>query len=631
MKLNKHNHLLEDIKLKILSDEKEYVKLLKVMGNNHKYEFKNQLSIYNSNIEATACADYDLWLKRFNRAVRRGQKGIPILKSIGNKEYVTYVFDIVQTISIDKNINEVEIWKFDYENDIKVIEDIVNRYKKNDFTNVSFEKKVEELVSNFLDDKPQILLEELGLDEVPFEYFSRFLNESLKIALFNRLGVEYNENLNYINDFTYELDKLDFDIVGNFLQEQVNECISEIIKQSNLNKELTIVNEVRYNDNMINQGGSLNGIQSNFNEQQQRGNDVYGLSNNRDGIRENRRDNTQEVKQTTDVSFRQEQITLFEDEREGRASSDDTTIISGEETSKLLNGHRKSSNGVHGSRNDKIEEKTQHNRSAEETKHDEVDTDDEYDRNTSKRNDNADVLLSVDSEEVERQSTSFSFANEHSLNLFENTNDTLEHDNFNYNEHDPEVIKENYEISYDNYTVLVKASERLARNIEAIKTLVDIESNNKILTSEDKDKLANYIGWGGLADVFDETKEGQWKEARDFLKSNVSLSDYGNMRESTLTAFYTPKTVVDAIYQVIENLGFESGNILEPSCGIGNMIGSVPPSMKSSKFYGVELDSVSGRIAKQLYPQSDINVTGFENTNFSNNFFVVAFVILHFG
>lgn len=111
---------------------------------------------------------------------------------------------------------------------------------------------------------------------------------------------------------------------------------------------------------------------------------------------------------------------------------------------------------------------------------------------------------------------------------------------------------------------------------------------------------------------------------KKFLKENLTEEEYENARESTLTAFYTPKIVIDSIYKTLNNLGFEKGNILEPSCGVGNFIGNVPDKMQNSKFYGVELDTISGNISKYLYPNSNIQIKGFEKTEFSNNFFDVA-------
>ena len=187
----------------------------------------------------------------------------------------------------------------------------------------------------------------------------------------------------------------------------------------------------------------------------------------------------------------------------------------------------------------------------------------------------------------------------------------------------------NYKITREDE--ILPPSERLRNNIEAIKVLKEIEERHSHATKEEQDILSKYIGWGGLSDVFDEEKQGQWKDARDFLKENLSSDEYDAARESTLTAFYTPKAVIDSIYQTLSNMGFESGNILEPSCATGRFIGNLPDSMQESKFYGVELDSISGQIAKKLYPNANIQIKGFEETVFSNNLFDVAVGNVPFG
>ena len=189
---------------------------------------------------------------------------------------------------------------------------------------------------------------------------------------------------------------------------------------------------------------------------------------------------------------------------------------------------------------------------------------------------------------------------------------------------DTQVI-ENYRITDDNIGV-GKKSERISNNIAAIRTLKKIESEGRKANPTEKEILANYVGWGGLPDVFEEKHS-----SHNDLKSLLSAEEYSSARESTLTAFYTPPVVIKSIYNVLENLGFERGNILEPSCGTGNFIGLLPENMQDSKFYGVELDSISGRIATQLYQKSNIAVQGYENTNLPDSFFDVAVGNVPFG
>ena len=168
--------------------------------------------------------------------------------------------------------------------------------------------------------------------------------------------------------------------------------------------------------------------------------------------------------------------------------------------------------------------------------------------------------------------------------------------------------------------------ERFQRNLDAIRTLKTVEAENRSATAEEQAVLAQYVGWGGLADFFDE-KNPRYAELKELLTD----AEYAAARESTLTAFYTPPVVIRGIYAALRQMGFTQGNILEPSCGIGNFLGMLPESMSGSKLYGVELDDLSGRIARQLYQKSSIAVQGYEKTAFPDNFFDVAIGNVPFG
>lgn len=168
--------------------------------------------------------------------------------------------------------------------------------------------------------------------------------------------------------------------------------------------------------------------------------------------------------------------------------------------------------------------------------------------------------------------------------------------------------------------------ERFQRNLDAIRTLKTVEAENRSATAEEQTVLAQYVGWGGLADFFDE-KNPRYAE----LKEQLTDAEYAAARESTLTAFYTPPVVIRGIYAALGQMGFTQGNILEPACGIGNFLGMLPESMSGSKLYGVELDDLSGRIARQLYQKSSIAVQGYEKTAFPDNFFDVAIGNVPFG
>ena len=173
------------------------------------------------------------------------------------------------------------------------------------------------------------------------------------------------------------------------------------------------------------------------------------------------------------------------------------------------------------------------------------------------------------------------------------------------------------------------AKQKYARNIEAIRTLFQLEEEHRGATAEEQQVLSQYVGWGGLADAFDPNKDSWAKEYAE-LKGLLSEDEYAAARSSTLNAHYTSPVVIRSIYDAVEKMGFQSGNILEPSMGVGNFFGMLPDTMQDSRLYGVELDGITGRIAKKLYPQADITVAGFETTD-RRDFYDLAVGNVPFG
>ncbi len=192
----------------------------------------------------------------------------------------------------------------------------------------------------------------------------------------------------------------------------------------------------------------------------------------------------------------------------------------------------------------------------------------------------------------------------------------------------PEISTEyrtNFQIESDDIGVGTPL-ERFYHNIRAIQLLNKLDAESRLATPTEQRVLADYVGWGGLSEFFKEDNPHYTE-----LKNVLSDEEYASARESTLTAFYTPPVVIKAVYSALENMHFQTGNVLEPSCGIGNFMGLVPESMNDAKFYGVELDSISGRIAQQLYQKNSIAVQGFENTNLPDSFFDAAIGNIPFG
>ena len=189
-------------------------------------------------------------------------------------------------------------------------------------------------------------------------------------------------------------------------------------------------------------------------------------------------------------------------------------------------------------------------------------------------------------------------------------------------------IAQNFHIT-DDHLGEGGAKTKYGWNLAAIRTLQQLEAENRPATPEEQEILSRYVGWGGLSQAFD-PQNADWKKEYEELKDLLSESEYASARASTLNAHYTSPTVIRAMYEAVECMGFTSGNILEPACGVGNFFGLLPDGMTGSRLYGVELDSLTGRIAKQLYPQAEITVAGFETTN-RRNFYDLAIGNVPFG
>lgn len=208
-------------------------------------------------------------------------------------------------------------------------------------------------------------------------------------------------------------------------------------------------------------------------------------------------------------------------------------------------------------------------------------------------------------------------AKQYGVQVQNNGKPVAEHTRINYRIHNDQLGAGTPKVRYRN-------------NIAAIRLLFSLEKANRLATAKEQEILAQYVGWGGLSEVFDESKSS-WSDEYLELKELLNEGEYRSARESTLSAFYTSPVVIESIYQVLDNLGFHRGNILEPSCGTGNFLGILPESMKESKLYGIELDSITGRIAKQLYQTESIAIEGYEDTKLPDSFFDVAIGNIPFG
>lgn len=875
MRINDFEHLIQEIKSKVLSNSDEYISLMRTVGNNYKYDFTSQLSIYDRNASARACGEFDFWRKKFNRTVKRGEKGIPIYKNYGEYGKVTYIFDLSQTVSMSRATNQVELWKLSNgEESLKAALGFDGAFNEDEIKDMTIDEILENIAYTEVINRGNYVLNELKVAPSSRKIFNDFLTEAIKIGYASRLDMNYKVDRNKINSVLGSLDEISLTIVGNELNSMVASILERTVtidKEIDKNKVLTKRPVERYNENIEDRGNEENigGMDDEFRGETgsipERREDGEPISDDFWTMRNTGRDNLEdegsvgrssdERSDLPDPQVRQGQTELHgrgeggfipgdvprqepnetptrsrrdsqelyrdgETEDDGELWTDRETKGRGSDEVGRADGESQSpaeGTSNEGVRlqldeeiikdrdqevdnestsffvpqyyskvnpkelmNDEILEQVPRLGETEKvsagdkivhaayiipfrsnwtwylTEYDpetedafglvigmepewgyfnikelrevgaerliledfpktfkelrdselkkqlseeeihrvflgqldnpiEVEIEDEIDPeilfmqgeelnerpitrdSVIKMWDNPFIVKSIKEELLSIEILPYELKDEYILDARQvrrlQFEDIDELNKFLYNaelyDFDEEQSKEveqmtfsldNFEDGEDRQEEIIERSgvknfvitdeilaeslppqERLENNINAIRILKMLEEEDRGASKEEQEILAKYVGWGGLSDVFDESKTSQWERARNFLKENLSPGEYEACEESTLTAFYTPKVVIDGIYQGLENMGFEKGNILEPSCGVGSFMGSLPESMNRSKVYGVELDSISGNIAKKLYPENKIQVKGFEETSFSNNFFDVAVGNVPFG
>lgn len=601
MKINDFYALIELVKREVLDSETEYLKLLKVIGNNQRYDFLSQLSIYDRKPKAVACAGFDMWRDRFHRTVMRGEKGIPILYESEGKQKIAYVFDIAQTVSIDRNVNEVELWSFDKEKDTDTLKEMIRLEgytpQESLLENLYFLSRI------YADQDIYELANNLRVPAEDRNSFVHFMRESISYALSGRFHVNYPIDMEKGKENFLYIDSVSLMFAGNCISNACNRILEATIertKKLSLSYGLTKNRGAEYNKNNpeevileterngeVKQGGMGDAVRSNDERDDDRGERVFSDGEYGRNSEYNQAENFRQPGRGDELyggisesDLRRNETGVSSREPERDELSNAARAIQGEEASQSLNGSTEESNPTYGGSEASNDEGAEYSgRGGSEV----PDHDFSIERDGDKGSDRSVVPAS------------------------------------------------NFKIRQEIFPDKLTPSERLNYNMEAISMLNRVEKGERVLDESAQEVLARYVGWGGLSEVFDEERTGQWLEARKFLKENLSSEEYEAAKESTLTAFFTPKRVIDSVYKTVLDMGYKQGNILEPSMGIGHFIGNLPEKMSQSKFYGVELDRVSGRIGRLLYPNSDIQIKGFEETGFSNNFFDLVIGNVPFG
>ena len=591
----------------------DWTGFLAMAGRLYKYPFDQQLMVYIQRPEALACAEADLWERRMRRHIRDGSKAIIIVDNSGKMPVLRYIFDVSDTEGAEAT--RPKLWEYREECHEAVSTALEKRFGRSgeDDMAAKLDEISERLAQDFwndhrediLDAVPGSFLEEY--DEFNVEAsFCRAASVSMAYAMMSRCNLEPDEYFQH-NDFLSVFDFNTPEVIsalGNAVSGRGGEVLREIekaVKQYEREKmsERSAENEHRSD---LQAGRELSGSQSGF------GRTAGGAAGQIRPVTAGVSSGTQT--RPVDAAVRQRTAVFPPVGNRGGGQrpvgADDSRA----------GGIRWRDGGTQSPRPHALGRPDERLQSA----------------GGGNRVPGADLLLRR-SNPIEGQFSFFPAENEQTRTIPAPppTRTPAQRETWHQpqTENAPPVPADgNFRIT-DDHLGEGTAKARFRANMDAIRTLKAIESERRSATREEQEILSRYAGWGGLADAFDAGKRS-WQREYLELADALTPEEYDDARSSTLNAFYTPPTVVKAIYEAVENMGFRTGNILEPSCGIGNFFGLLPDSMRESRLYGVELDSVTGRIAKQLYPNADITISGFESTD-RRDFFDLAIGNVPFG
>ena len=620
----------------------------------YKYPFADQLMIYAQRPDATACAEFDIWRNRMNRYVRRGSKGIALLDESSGFPRLHYVFDVSDT-GVRRNSRDPEVWQLGPDLVQPVSEMLAATY------GISGER-----VSQQLADVAGKLVADYWDNNS--EDISAIVDGSLLMD-YDEAGVEMQFKSAAAISVTYTLlercgfepagwfDKDDFQAIYNFSTPDsvyaLGAAVSDMSREVLRNIERTVKTTIR----------RRNAERSQYEYEQQERDllDRRGLPSPEPDP-EPAPEAAGQVRQAApDVPDEPSPGTVQHDapEREpvpapdgggadgrepdaadhGAASETDPGPGQGEPANGMGAAHEQPESAGRGTGADGIDLQLSFFDAHIPTEAQQIE---KIDQAESEKTPSAFVLSQAEIEnELRKHGSGFMGGKQRIMALYPAEENRMPYDiviqtigskSPTLDAVEPEQstleLAGNFHITDDDLGV-GGPKQKFARNIEAIRTLFKLEEEHRGATAEEQQVLSQYVGWGGLADAFDPGKDSWAKEYAE-LKGLLSEDEYSAARSSTLNAHYTSPTVIRGIYDAVERMGFHSGNILEPSMGVGNFFGMLPDSMADSRLYGVELDSITGRIAKKLYPQADITVAGFETTD-RRDFYDLAVGNVPFG
>lgn len=594
-KITYYEELFKETAKRLASGRDEWKAFLSTSARNYLYSFEDQIMIYAQRPEATACAEYDLWNKVMRRYVKRGSKGIALFDTSGTYPRLRYVFDVADTGERESS-REVKLWRLEEEHRDYVTGTLRERYgASGDYLEGVIEEVSRIRAEEFWKENKKDCIDIVG-DSFLFGYdedtlkvrFTEAISVSVKYSLLCRCTDNPDDfcedwDFNMISEFSTPetigaLGSASTGITRDVFSE-INRAITEVERQrERRSHEQDHLQGDRGLSDTGDQDSGNNGtaremgpFEKGLSEAGETGH-LYRSRDEGDAFQASSGDSGERgVERETDG---------------GRASEE-----------KPGTGEREGSDGLGGSH--------------------------EYDKKSGRGSDrdgaynqlNLFALFPSEQEQIEKIDHSEpEDIEEIEAEEKESSAFLLQKESETGDREIPEDIPAADFRIRDAHLGEGSTKVKYQRNISAIKLLKALEEDDRNASAEEQEILSQYVGWGGMPEAFDERKQG-WREEYRELKSLLTDEEYEAARASTLNAHYTSPVVISAIYDALEQMGFTGGNILEPSMGIGNFFGMLPESMSDSRLYGVELDTLSGRIAKKLYPKAQITVGGFETTD----------------
>jgi len=655
--------LAQDTIKKITSNEDNWKQYLKSAGRLYKYRFLDQLLIYAQRPDATACASIDFWNTRMNCWVNRGAKGIALMDESSEAQRIKYVFDVGDVHKAKKIGKLPRLWELQENHKDFVLNRLEEIYGESD-ASLTFEERVQDIAHHITQEsykelskeiqyhKDNSLLEEL--DELNIQVRIRdLLTSSISYLILHRCNVD-PDNIEIDFDFSSisEFNTVEtLSQLGNAVSNLTKPFLIEIGKaieayERDLDQEdLAKTSNVEYNALKYKSGEVTYGI----NEATERGNynDTIDISEERrlfhtrdyigratggdiDEIRIDEKEIPEGVQGGNlqrSSSFQQAEGAFTTDSAAGRREIGSS--YGADEKERGNNG------GTEGRESNAL--------GSEDEQHSTFSGGNRTDRTNIQLSLFPSVEEQLRSIAVDHADDKFAipaafFISDSMVDQVQPSTDQVTNvivDKANSNM-DAKVVKEPPKQVLHNFQIKDEqlghggAKEKFQRNVEAIETLKQIESENRIATLHEQNILSKYVGWGGLSQAFDESNTA-WSKEYLQLKELLSEGEFSSARESTLNAHYTSPIIIDAMYAALEQTGFEDGKILEPSMGTGNFFGMLPNKMQASSLYGVELDDLTGRIAKQLYSNAKIEILGYEDVQYPDNYFDLVIGNIPFG